>query len=113
MNEGKKTKDSGSADTGGRYHPLALLSIKISKVACIGYLFALATAILSIPPLYLYFPFIIAALMIALNMAGLGIAAYGMIRHRLWIDFSIALLYNAIPLLIVFIIASYPYQRAH
>ena len=109
MNKGKNDKNSAE----GRYHPLAMRSIRLSQMACVGYLLALATAILSIPPFYIYFPFTITAAMILLNMVGLGIAVYGMLRHKLWIDFSIALLYNAIPLIIIAIITNYPFQQAH
>ena len=110
MNEGKKTKDTTD---GCRYHPLAMRSIRLSQIACVGYLLALATAILSIPPLYLYVPFAVAAAMIVLNLVGLGMAIYGTLRYKLWTDFSIALLYNAIPLIIVAVITNYPFQRAH
>ncbi len=114
MNEGKKTKNSAPANTGGRYHSLAMLSIKISKLACIGYFFALASMIIPISQSSLYnMAIIIVVAMIALNLAGIGIAVYGMIRHKLWIDFSIALLYNAIPLIIVLVLTNYPYQQAH
>ena len=109
MTEGKKNTDT----TEGRYHPLAMRSIRLSQIACVGYLLAMATAILSIPPFYICFPFAIAAAMILLNLVGLGMAVYGILRHKLWIDFSIALLYNAIPLIVIAIIINYPFQQAH